>query len=69
MDAIREILVSNDKFHLDHRYNCESCEGEYEGDNCVWFYDTAEDWYYDNYIFNCHTCLDGGINFEELNFF
>ena len=68
VDGIKEILESNGKFHLDHRYNSPSCEceGECDGENCVWFYDTAEDWYYDDYVYNCHTGLDGVIDFEQL---
>ena len=67
MDWIKEILESNDKFHLDHCYNCESCEDDCEGDNCVWFYETAEDWYYDDYIYNCHTGPNGVIEFGDLS--
>ena len=69
VNGIKDILESNNKFHLDHRYNCDSCEGECEGDNCVWFYDTAEDWFYDDYVYNCHTGPDGVIEFDDLRDF
>ena len=69
VNGIKDILESNNKFHLDHRYNYDSCEGECEGDNCVWFYDTAEDWFYDDYIYNCHTGPDGVIEFGDLSDF
>ena len=72
----RTFLRTNVGTTLDHRYNCDSCEGDCEGDNCVcegdncvWFYDTAEDWFYDDYIYNCHTGPDGVIEFKDLSDF
>ena len=70
MDGTQEILESNDKFHLDHHYHCASCEVECdEGENFCWYYDTAEDWGYDDYIYNFHTGSDGVIEFGDLSDF
>ena len=69
MDGIKELLEINDKFDFNHRSYCELCEGDCKGDNFCWYYATAEDWYYDDYIYNCRTGLDGVIDFEELKDF
>ena len=73
VDGIKEILEENEKFHLDHRYHCDSCEGECDDSNdeniCCWYYETAEDWFYDDYIFNCHTGPNGEIEFDDLSDF
>ena len=70
MDGIKDILKSNNKFHLDHRYRCALCEGECDHEeNCTYYEETAEDWFYDDYIYNCHTGPDGVIEFDDLSDF
>ena len=70
VDGIKEILESNDKFWLNHRYRWALCEGEYDhAENCTCYYETAEDWYYDDYIYNCNTDHDGVIEFDDLSDF